>query len=95
MFNWGSKFDEKMGYTEWQAGATSIGGMMKLAPHHGDAPPHWLPYVNVEDCRATANKVKELDGELIVEPMDIPDVGTFSVFADPTGAVLAVIQLKS
>jgi predicted enzyme related to lactoylglutathione lyase len=95
MFNWGTKVDEKMGYTEFQVGGRSIGGMLKLTPQHGDAPPNWLPYVQVGGCNATTRKVKELGGSVIVPPTNIPDVGNFSVFADPNGAVLAVIQLKT
>ena len=93
LFNWGTKVDEKMQYTEFQVDERSIGGMMKLTPEHGDAPPHWLPYVMVDDSKAIADKVGKLGGTVIVPPTDIPKVGTFTVFADPTGAVLAVIKL--
>jgi predicted enzyme related to lactoylglutathione lyase len=94
LFDWGAKTDTggPIEYTEFQLGGTSIGGMMALTPEHGDAPPHWLPYVLVDDCEATAAKVAELGGETIVAPRDIEDVGRFSVFADPTGAVLAVFE---
>jgi predicted enzyme related to lactoylglutathione lyase len=97
LFGWTAKTDDnpEMPYTEFQVEGKSIGGMMAMTPQHGDAPPHWLPYVMVKDCRATAKKVESLGGHLFVPPMDIPNVGTFSVFQDPTGAVLAVIQLTS
>jgi len=52
------------------------------------------PYVMVGDCAATAGKVGSLGGQVIVPATDIPGVGQFSVFADPTGAVLAVIRLQ-
>jgi predicted enzyme related to lactoylglutathione lyase len=96
LFNWDAKESEPgaMPYTEFQVGDRSIGGMMQLTPQHGDAPPHWLPYVLVADCHATVAKVRELGGQVIVPATDIPNVGQFAVFADPTDAVLAVIKLE-
>ena len=48
-------------------------------------------YVTVDDIDATVAKVKELGGNVIVPPTDIPKVGRFSVFADPQGAVISAI----
>ena len=67
--------------------------MMAMTPQHGDAPPHWLPYVMVDDCNRTARQAGELGARVLVPPMDIENVGRFTVFADPTGAVLAAIKL--
>ena len=47
----------------------------------------------VADCNATAAKAGELGATTFVPPNDIPNVGRFAVFADPTGAALAIIQL--
>jgi predicted enzyme related to lactoylglutathione lyase len=95
LFGWGAKVDDKgpMPYTEFQVGGKSIGGMMAMTEQHGEAPPHWLPYVLVDDCDSSAAKVTELGGHILVPPTDIPDVGRFSVFNDPTGACLAIIKL--
>lgn len=97
LFHWGAKVDENapMPYTEFQVGGNSIGGMMEMTPQHGDVPPHWLPYVLVADCNATVAKAGELGGRVLVPPTDIPDVGRFAVFMDPTGAALAMIQLNA
>ena len=95
LFGWGAKVDDntEMPYTEFQLNGVSLAGMMPLTPQHGDAPPHWLPYVVVSDCEATAAKATKLGATQIVPPTHIPDVGPFSVFADPAGAVIAVVQL--
>ena len=37
-------------------------------------------------------KVKEAGGAVMVEPMDVMDLGRMAIFADPTGAVLGVWQ---
>lgn len=96
LFNWKAKTDDNpsMPYTEFQVGGTSIGGMMEMTPQHGDASPRWLPYVMVADCDATVGKVQKHGGKVLVPPTSIPKVGRFSVFLDPAGAALAVIQLE-
>lgn len=55
-------------------------------------PPHWLPYVAVDDADASAAKASALGGQVLVPPKDIPDVGRFSVVNDPVGAVVAVFR---
>jgi predicted enzyme related to lactoylglutathione lyase len=59
-----------------------------------NAPPAWLPYVSVADCDATARRATALAAKILVPPMDIPDVGRFTVFMDPAGAVLGAIRGK-
>ncbi len=64
-------------------------GMLQM-PGEAEAPSHWLPYVMVEDADATAARAKELGAQCFVEPRDIPGMGRFAVFADPTGAHFAI-----
>jgi predicted enzyme related to lactoylglutathione lyase len=80
-------------YTEWKLGGRSIGGMMAMRPEvPAMVPAHWLVYFAVEDCDATVERTKELGGQVMVPPMDIPQ-GRFAVLADPQGATFAVIGL--
>lgn len=58
-------------------------------------PPVWTTYVSVEDADATVAKVKAAGGTVFVEPMDVLDVGRMAVFADPTGAVIALWQPRA
>jgi predicted enzyme related to lactoylglutathione lyase len=67
-------------------------GVMK-SPNPGD-PSAWLPYISVADCDATASRAQALGAQICVPPMDIPDVGRFTVLADPVGAVIGVIHGK-
>jgi len=46
----------------------------------------------VADASATATAVKEAGGNVIADPMDVMDLGTMAVFADPTGAVFGIWQ---
>jgi predicted enzyme related to lactoylglutathione lyase len=57
-----------------------------------DAAPHWLPYVAVEDPDGTIARAKRFGGKIPMPPEDIPGVGRFGIFEDPTGAALAIMK---
>lgn len=79
-------------YTLIKPGNGTGGGMMKH-PMPG-APSTWLAYVQVADVKASTQKARSLGANVIVEPQEIPNVGWFSIFMDPTGAALAMFQPK-
>jgi predicted enzyme related to lactoylglutathione lyase len=79
-------------YTMIKPGSGTGGGMMKH-PMPG-APSMWLAYVQVDDVKASTQKARSLGANVIVEPQEIPNVGWFSIFMDPTGAALALFQPK-
>ncbi len=83
-----------MPYTMWLKGETpdtAIGGLMELPAdaRAGGVPPHWIGYVAVPDVDAAAARAKKLGGQLLVGPMDIPNVGRFVIVKDPQGAVIS------
>lgn len=80
-------------YTTWKSGDDMLGGAMTITPQMGDVPPNWMVYFTVADCDATSAKVKDLGGNILVPPMDIP-IGRFSVVADPAGAAFTVFQMN-
>jgi predicted enzyme related to lactoylglutathione lyase len=71
-----------------------IGGMMAIQPEMGQMPPNWLSYIMVEDVDAAAGRVTANGGTICCPPMDIPNVGRFCVFTDPTGATAALFMGK-
>jgi hypothetical protein len=79
-------------YTLIKVGGTSAGGMLKH-PMPG-APSYWLPYVGVEDIKASTANARSLGATIVVDVMEIPGIGWFSIFSDPTGATLALFQPK-
>lgn len=81
-------------YTIFRRGETGIGGMMKN-PEAGAGPASWLSYVAVADADASAARAAKLGAKICAPPTDIPDVGRFAVFSDPTGATLAILQPAS
>jgi predicted enzyme related to lactoylglutathione lyase len=55
-------------------------------------PPSWNTYVSVADAKAALTAATEAGGTVIVEALDVRDLGTMGVFTDPTGAVCGVWQ---
>jgi predicted enzyme related to lactoylglutathione lyase len=62
----------------------AAGYQMSGAPFEG-IPPHWMPYVWVDDVDAIARKAAELRGTIKAPPMDVPNVGRMAVLQDPQG----------
>jgi len=94
VFGWGARIShmEPVEYTQWMAGEMPAGGMLEMTEEWHGAPPHWMPYFLVADCDASAEKAAELGGQVVVPPMDVPQVGRFAVLCDPQGAHFSVIQ---
>ncbi|HWW54877.1 MAG TPA: VOC family protein [Acidimicrobiales bacterium] len=81
------------GYTMFTLRGKNVAG---LGPLMNEAQPTaWTTYVSVVDADATVAKVKDAGGMVFVEPMDVLDVGRMAIFADPTGAVIAVWQPRA
>jgi predicted enzyme related to lactoylglutathione lyase len=86
---------EEMEYIEFgNEGDCKAGGMHQMGKEFGDAPPHWMSYIAVDNVDDSAAKVWELGGKVCVPPTDIPNVGRFCVVNDPTGATFSLITLK-
>jgi predicted enzyme related to lactoylglutathione lyase len=83
-----------MAYNEIYVAGRPIGGLYQMGPEYGDAPSHWMPYVQVDDVEASARRVEELGGKVCVPPTDIPNTGRFCVVTDPTGATISLITLQ-
>jgi uncharacterized protein len=94
LFGWTAKRSEgPPPYTEFELGGKGHAGMMQIREEWGQVPPQWAIYFQVADCDGTAGKASSLGASILVPPQDIPEVGRFSVLADPQGAEFAVIRL--
>ena len=89
LFGWTSDdpAEEYGGYfTFYKDGVRVAGGM------HNDgqsgAPDVWSVYLACEDAKATANAAKANGGQVIVEPMEVMDLGSMVVVSDPGGGVI-------
>ena len=75
-------------------GANNVAGLTVLADEAKKmgAPPSWIGYVAVDEVDTTAERIKRLGGAVHVPPTDIPNVGRFSVVADPQAAVFSLFN---
>lgn len=96
VFGWTANESDMGGmtYVLFRAGDTDRAGAMTQMPGE-NAPPNWLTYATADDVDAKTKQAKELGGNVIMEPMDIPNIGRFSIIADPTGAVFGLFQTPS
>jgi predicted enzyme related to lactoylglutathione lyase len=85
--------EETGGYRMFQQDGKNVGGLMGHMQE--GQPTAWSTYVSVTDAGETAAKVPTAGGTVLVEPMDVMDLGRMALFADPAGAVLGVWQPRS
>lgn len=78
------------GYRRAKKNGKDVAGVAPLQQE--GQPPAWSTYVSVEDAAATLARVGEAGGQVIVEPIEVRDLGTMAVFTDPTGALCGVWQ---
>ena len=55
-------------------------------------PPNWMLYITVDNVDASAAKVPQLGGKVIVAPFDVMEAGRMAVIQDPTGAYFSMWQ---
>lgn len=95
LFQWDLK-DMDMGahgtYTLIDVGNGTGGGMMQH-PVPG-APSQWVPYVDVPDLAAATKKAGELGARILQDNIPVQDMGSFSIIADPSGAILGLWETK-
>ncbi|MCA9300461.1 MAG: VOC family protein [Phycisphaerales bacterium] len=65
-------------------------GIKPLAEGEGQS--HMMSYITVKDLDATSSKIGAHGGKVVAGPMDVPNVGRFVTFQDPTGATISVFQ---
>ncbi|PYE88420.1 VOC family protein [Phyllobacterium leguminum] len=83
----------EMPYVIAKAGETGVAGLMTI-PEEAKAMgarPMWLAYIFAEDVDAATEALRKAGGKVYREPADIPEVGRFSVVADPGGAMFMLM----
>lgn len=83
----------QMRYTVMNSGDRGVCGVMLLPEEAkaGGTPPSWIGYIHAKDVDKATENLRQAGGAVYREPMDIPDVGRFSVVADPQGATFMLM----
>jgi uncharacterized protein len=82
-------------YRVLKVGEKGVAGMSKIGPQLEGMPPAWSTVFAVADTDASVAKAQELGAELLMPPMDIPDIGRFAALRDPVGAPFEVLANPS
>jgi predicted enzyme related to lactoylglutathione lyase len=88
-------YGELLGWT-WTGGDPEYGGYLNaekdglqvagLGPLMGEGdPPAWTTYFATDDAAATASRIRDAGGTVVVEPMEIGPLGTMVIALDPQG----------
>jgi len=72
----------------------SFGGMFNKPPEMA-YPSHWLYYITVSDIDAGVGRVKELGGQILNGPMEVPDGDMVAQCMDPQGSAFALHAKKA
>jgi uncharacterized protein len=94
LFKWdvpeGENTEQTGGYRQAMRGGKPVAGMYPLTQE--GQPPAWTTYVSVADAGVVADRIRNAGGAIVTEPLEVLELGTMAVFADPTGAVFGVWQ---
>ena len=88
LFGWKLQHIPEMNYTMWEDGSGSGGGFPAVSDENPAG--QVLVYIDSDDIEADLKKVEQLGGNVLREKTEIPGMGWFGVFQDPTGNVLAI-----
>ena len=92
LFGWTETDRMDMGeggtYQMYGRGAHPLGGMFNRPPEMPWCA--WLFYITVADVNAAAEKVKELGGQVLNGPMEVPGGNVVAQCLDPEGAAFAI-----
>jgi predicted enzyme related to lactoylglutathione lyase len=93
LFGWTPKDTMDMGeagvYQIYGLGDPPMGGMFNK-PDEMPGPPMWLYYISVDDVTTAVGKVKELGGQVVNGPLEVPGGDLIAQCLDPQGALFAL-----
>ena len=96
LFGWKIEADPMYNYVQFQAEGGPGGGFAELAGSTANNPEYkpdsLIVYVGSDDIDADLAKVESLGGKTVFPKTEIPHVGWFAIFTDPTGNRIALFK---
>lgn len=85
---------EGISYSLLSAGDGDVAGLMAIPPDAAESGmrPGWLGYIGVADVDAAVARAQAAGATVHVAPTDIPNVGRFSLLADPQGVAFYMME---
>lgn len=92
LVGWQSKGEAAPGYHIFGSSEEALGGITQPQGDQG-GPPHWMPYITVDDLDATLAKAESLGATVVLPPMPLPeDSGWIAIIKDPQGVATGLAQ---
>lgn len=91
-WTFGEASSEYGNYTQAYSDGKAVAAVVPPMPGQEEGPSQWCLYLASPDAAATAGKIRENGGEVLMEPMAVGDFGTMCLARDPSGAVFGVWQ---
>lgn len=91
VFDWKFQDMPEMNYSLFEAPSAPSGGLQKAE----NMPAGVLDYILSTDIDGTVKKIQSSGGAIVTPKMEIPGMGWFAVFQDPTGITLALYEPKA
>ncbi len=89
IFGWETQDMPEMNYTSFSSGEGSPGG--GLNPVTEDYPAGTVVvYIQTDDINGTLAKIEAQGGQVVMPKSEIPNMGWFALFKDPTGNLLGL-----
>lgn len=84
--------NDPSGYLHIKNGEKYIGGIPPAEHRDPKVPAHWLIYFDVADVDSGTEKARKMGANVYMPPRKMQGVGTWSILADPQGAVFALFK---
>ena len=84
-------------YTSFSKDGQLTCGLMPLtaANDYDEGRAHWMTYVQVDRLFSTITRAERHGGEILSEVKPIPDLGSYQVLRDPSGALFSLVEASS
>ena len=66
-----------------------------IGPQMNPGPPYWTTYVSVDSADQALARARDAGGKVLMEGMDVMDVGRMGIITDPVGAVISVWEPRA
>ena len=90
VFDWKFQDFPQMNYATFEAPSSPGGGLQQAE----NMPAGVLDYILSTDIENTLRKITSEGGKVVTPKMEIPGMGYFAVFQDPTGLTLALYEVQ-
>jgi predicted enzyme related to lactoylglutathione lyase len=87
VFGWKIQQLPEMNYATFEAEGGPGGG---LNPVENNQPAPIMVYIHTDDIDASMQKIQKSGGKLVRPTDEVPGMGQFAFFSDPTGNILAL-----